>query len=107
MGEALPTTCWRSSACPPVQMTSSRSSRPSTQPLKCAGRSKLAARRCQQHARTHGVGRVARMKQSKRTTLVVWIAIGLIGVGLNACHDISARIKDRPEALELYGTIAG
>jgi len=46
------------------------------------------------------------MKQSKGTSLWVWLTLGLIGLGLNACHDISARIKDRPEALELYGTIS-
>ena len=47
-----------------------------------------------------------RMNHSKGTSLWVWLTLGLIGLGLNACHDISARIKDRPEALELYGTIS-
>jgi hypothetical protein len=42
---------------------------------------------------------VERMKHSKGTSL--WVCLGL-----NAFHDISARIKDRPEALELYGTIS-
>ena len=31
------------------------------------------------------------------------MTLGLIGLGLNACHDISARIKDRPEALNARG----
>ena len=48
------------------------------------------------------------MKQSKGTSLWVWLTLGLIGLGLNAFAglDISARIKDRPEALELHGTIS-
>jgi len=51
--------------------------------------------------------RVERMKQSKGTSLWVWLTLGLIGLGLNAFagQDISARIKARP-ALELHGTIS-
>jgi hypothetical protein len=50
---------------------------------------------------------VERMKQSKRTTLVVvWITIGLIGVGLTAHKGIFALIKARQAALELNGTIS-
>ena len=51
-------------------------------------------------------GWVERMNHSKGTSLWVWLTLGLIGLGLNACHDISARIKDRPEALELHGAIS-
>ena len=47
-----------------------------------------------------------RMKQSKGTTLWVWLTLGLIGLGLNAHQDISARIKARQAALELHGTIS-
>ena len=47
-----------------------------------------------------------RMKQSKITTLVVWIAIGLIGIGLTAHKGIFALIKARQAALELHGTIS-
>ena len=43
------------------------------------------------------------MNHSKGTSLWVWLTLGLLGLGLNACHDISARIKDRPEALEVHG----
>ena len=55
---------------------------------------------------THGVERVDPMKQSKITTLVVWIAIGLIGIGLTAHKGIFALIKARQAALELHGTIS-
>ena len=47
-----------------------------------------------------------RMNHSKGTSLWVWLTLGLIGLGLNACHDISARIKDKPGALELHGAIS-
>jgi hypothetical protein len=47
------------------------------------------------------------MKQSKGTSLWVWLTLGLIGVGLTAyAQDISARIKDRPETLDVHGTIS-
>ena len=48
-----------------------------------------------------------RMNQSNGTSFWVWVTLGLIGIALNAFapHDISARIKARPEALELHGTI--
>ena len=46
------------------------------------------------------------MDQSKRTTLVVWIAIGLIGVGLTTHKGIFALIKARQAALELHATIS-
>jgi hypothetical protein len=48
------------------------------------------------------------MNQPNGTSLWVWLTLGLIGLGLNAFAglEISARIKDRPEALELYGTIS-
>jgi hypothetical protein len=46
------------------------------------------------------------MKQAKRTTLVVWIAIGLIGVGLTTHKGILALIKARQATLELHGTIS-
>jgi len=48
------------------------------------------------------------MKQSKGTSLWVWLTLGLIGLALNAfaSQDISARIKARPAALELHGTIS-
>jgi len=50
--------------------------------------------------------RVERMKQSKGTSLWVWLTLGLIGLGLNAfAGQDSARIKARP-ALELHGTIS-
>ena len=66
----------------------------------------LSGRR--QHARTHETGRVERMNQSNGTSFWVWVTLGLIGIALNAFapHDISARIKARPEALELHGTIS-
>ena len=56
-------------------------------------------------------GQVERMNptpgdQSKRTTLVVAIIIGLIGVGLTAHKDIFALVKARQAALELHGTIS-
>jgi hypothetical protein len=59
-------------------------------------------------ARTHETGRVERMNQSNGTSLWVWLTLGLIGLGLNAFagQDISARIKARPEALELHGSIS-
>ena len=43
------------------------------------------------------------MKQSKGTSLWVWLTLGLIGLGLNAFagQDISARIKARPEAKQV------
>jgi len=46
------------------------------------------------------------MDQSKITTLVVAIIIGLISVGLTAHKDIFALIKARQAALELHGTIS-
>jgi hypothetical protein len=46
------------------------------------------------------------MKQSKRTTLVVWITIGLIGLGLITHKGIFALMKARQAALELHGTIS-
>ena len=48
------------------------------------------------------------MNQSKGTSLWVWLTLGLIGLGLNAFAglEISARIKDRPEVLELHGAIS-
>jgi hypothetical protein len=49
---------------------------------------------------------VERMKQSKITTLVVWITIGLIGLGLTGYVDIFALVKARQAALELHGTIS-
>jgi hypothetical protein len=47
------------------------------------------------------------MKQSKGTSLWVWLTLGLIGLALNAFarQDISAHIKARP-VLELQGTIS-
>ena len=59
-------------------------------------------------ARTHETGRVERMNQSNGTSLWVWLTLGLIGLGLNAFAglDISARLKDRPEDLELHRTIS-
>ena len=57
-------------------------------------------------ALTHGVGRVERMRQSKITALVVWITIGLIGVGLTAHKGIFALIRARQAALELHGSIS-
>jgi hypothetical protein len=44
--------------------------------------------------------------QSKRTTLVVAIIIGLIGVGLTTHKGIFALVKARQAALELHGTIS-
>ena len=46
------------------------------------------------------------MRQSKITALVVWITIGLIGVGLSAHKGIFALIKARQAALELHGSIS-
>jgi hypothetical protein len=51
-------------------------------------------------------GRVERMKQSNTTTLVVWIAIGLIGIGLTTHKGIFALVKAKQAALELHGTIS-
>ena len=66
----------------------------------------LSGRR--QHARTHEAERMERMRQSNGTSLWVWLTLGLIGLGLNAFAglDISARLKDRPEDLELHRTIS-
>ena len=49
---------------------------------------------------------VQRMNQLKITTLVMWIAIGLIGVGLTAQKGIFALVKARQAALELHGIIS-
>jgi len=46
------------------------------------------------------------MKQLKITTLVMWITIGLIGLGLTAHKGIFALIKARQAALEIHGTIS-
>jgi len=46
------------------------------------------------------------MRLSKITALVVWITIGLIGVGLTAHKGIFALIKARQAALELHGSIS-
>jgi hypothetical protein len=46
------------------------------------------------------------MNQSKITALVVWITIGLIGLGLTAHKGIFALIKAKQAALELHGTIS-
>ena len=46
------------------------------------------------------------MRLSKITALVVWITIGLIGVGLTAHKGIFALIKARQAALELHGIIS-
>jgi hypothetical protein len=46
------------------------------------------------------------MRQSKIAALVVWITIGLIGVGLTAHKGIFALIKARQAALELHGSIS-
>jgi hypothetical protein len=46
------------------------------------------------------------MKQSQITNLVVWITIGLIGLGLAAHKGIFALTKARQAALELHGTIS-
>ena len=46
------------------------------------------------------------MKQSKGTSLWVWLTLGLIGLGLTAYEDIFALIKARQAALELHGTIS-
>jgi hypothetical protein len=46
------------------------------------------------------------MNQLKITTLVMWITIGLIGVGLTAHKGIFALIKARQAALEFHGTIS-
>ena len=46
------------------------------------------------------------MKQSKITTLAVWIIIGLIGIGLTTHKGIFALIKAKQAALELHGSIS-
>jgi len=46
------------------------------------------------------------MRLSKITALVVWITIGLIGVGLTAHKGIFALIKARQAAFELHGSIS-
>ena len=46
------------------------------------------------------------MNQLKITTLVMWITIGLIGLGLTAHKGIFALMKARHAALELHGTIS-
>ena len=46
------------------------------------------------------------MNQLKITNLVVWITIGLIGIGLTAHKGIFALMKARQAALELHGTIS-
>jgi len=46
------------------------------------------------------------MNQSKRTTLVVWIVIGVIGIGLIAHKGIFALVKAKQAALELHETIS-
>jgi len=46
------------------------------------------------------------MNQSKTTTLMVAIIIGLIGIGLTAHKGIFALVKARQAALELHGTIS-
>jgi hypothetical protein len=53
-----------------------------------------------------GAGRVEHMNQSKRTTLVVWIVIGVIGIGLIAHKGIFALVKAKQAALELRETIS-
>jgi hypothetical protein len=50
--------------------------------------------------------KVQRMNQLKITTLVMWITIGLIGLGLTAHKGIFALIKARQAALELHGTVS-
>jgi hypothetical protein len=49
---------------------------------------------------------VQRMNQVKITTLVMWIIIGLIGLGLTAHKGIFALMKARQAALELHGIIS-
>ena len=44
------------------------------------------------------------MLRSKITTLVLWITIGLIGIGITAHQGIFALIKARQVAFELRGT---
>ena len=61
-------------------------------------------REAESTARTHGVGRLERMKQLKRTPSWVWLIIGLIGLALAAHEDIFALVKARQAALELHGT---
>ena len=46
------------------------------------------------------------MNQLKITTLVVWIAIGLIGIGLTAHKAIFELVKAKQAALELHGAIS-
>ena len=46
------------------------------------------------------------MNQLKITTLVMWITIGLIGLGLTAHKGIFALIKAKQAALEIHGTIS-
>jgi hypothetical protein len=46
------------------------------------------------------------MNQLKITTLVMWITIGLIGVGLTAHKGIFALMKARQAAFEPHGTIS-
>ena len=46
------------------------------------------------------------MNQLKITTLVMWITIGLIGVGLTAHEGIFALMKARQAALEFRGMIS-
>jgi hypothetical protein len=50
--------------------------------------------------------KVQRMSQLKITTLVMWITIGLIGLGLTAHKGIFALMKARQAAFELHGTIS-
>jgi hypothetical protein len=45
------------------------------------------------------------VERIKITTLVAWITIGLIGIGLTAHKGIFALIKARQATLELHGTI--
>ena len=53
-------------------------------------------------------GGMERMNQPNGTSLWVWLTLGLIGLGLDAFAglEISARIKDRPEAPELHRMIS-
>jgi hypothetical protein len=46
------------------------------------------------------------MNQLKITTLVMWITIGLIGLGLTAHKGIFALMKARQAGLELHGIIS-
>src|SRR6201989_2348115 len=47
-------------------------------------------REAESTARTHGVGRLERMKQLKRTPSWVWLIVGMIGLALAAYEDIFA-----------------